>query len=401
MDRKLQFGLNNPAPDPPLKVLIVRIGSMGDVLHALPAAAALRERLPDCILGWAIEPRWQDLLVSGGATDAEAGSEVMPIVSRVHLAPTLAWKRQPLSPRTILGISRLRRELKEEAYDVCVDLQGSIKSAVIGKMAQTETFLGPARPREAPAARLYKERVGVDAAHVIEQACELLTAALTDSRDPSEVLRPTRVRLPVNAAAEAWCEGRISELGVGNRGFVLLAPTAGWGAKQWPVDKYREVAARLADAGYRVLVNAGSAADAAVTGAVVAGGKAVVVEAGIAELIALTRRARLVIGGDTGPVHLAAALGRPVVGLYGPTDPRRNGPYFPGSRVRVLQHATSRLDYARHAQTESGLAKITEDDVVTASFKLLEEGPAEPLPPVDRGSDPGFGGDRRSERFDG
>jgi heptosyltransferase-1 len=346
-------------------VLIVRVGSMGDVLHGLPAVAALRERLPDCFIGWAIEPRWKDLLAADGAET--------PIVSRIHEVSTRLWKQKPFSLGTLKDIFVLRRDLRQEEYDICVDLQGSIRSAVIGRMARAKQLVGPRDPAEKQAVYLYREKARVSATHVIEQACELIGAALTDSRDTIEVLRPARVTLPVNTAAEAWCESRLAELRVGDNGFVLLAPTAGWGAKQWPVEKYRLLADRLDQAGYKVLVNAGSEADLSVTESVAAEGKATVAVCDVAQLIAMTRRARLVVGGDTGPVHLASALGRPVVGLYGPTDPRRNGPYFPGSRVHVLRHAESRLDHARHADTEAGLAKITEDEVVAAAFGLLKE----------------------------
>jgi heptosyltransferase-1 len=363
----LQFRLNEDTPEAPLRVLIVRVGAMGDVLHGLPAVAALRERIPDCFIGWAVEPRWKSLLVS----DSEPQP---PVVSRIHEVPTRVWKRKPLSVATLRQIAALRRELIAEKYDVCIDIQGSIKSAVIGRMAQATNFLGPRKPAERQARALYRERVPVTAVHVIEQACELVRAGLTDSSDPSEALRPARVSIPVDAAAEQWCDGRLEELGVGESGFVLLAPTAGWGAKQWPIEKYRELAERLHQAGYTVLVNAGSEDDLAVTNAVAEGGSAKSVVCDLPQLIALTRRAKLMVGGDTGPVHLAAGLGRPVIGLYGPTDPRRNGPYFPGSRCRVLRHATSRLDYARHAETESGLAKITEEEVIAAAFGLLRGG---------------------------
>jgi heptosyltransferase-1 len=372
----LQFRLNDAAETPPLKVLIVRVGAMGDVLHGLPAVAALREKIPDCFIGWAVEPRWSALLVASPPhlnRDKAAIEMGHPIVNRIHPVPTREWKRRPFSFATLREIATLRREMMAEKYDLCIDLQGSIRSAVIGRMAQAQHFLGSRRPAERQARALYGERVSVEAVHVIEQACELIGAALTDSWDPVEELRPVRVTLPVDAEAEAWADGKLAELSMGEDGFVLLAPTAGWGAKQWPVERYRALAARLDTAGYTVLVNAGSKADLAVTQAVAADAPAQVVECGLAQLIALTRRAKLVVGGDTGPVHLAAALGRPVVGLYGPTDPRRNGPYFPGSRVRVLRHASSRLDHARHAQTEPGLAKITEDEVIAAAFGLLGE----------------------------
>ena len=344
---------------------------MGDVLHGMPAVAALRERLPDCFIGWAVEPRWKALLESSSPhlNSGKAGIEMgHPVVNRVHLVATREWKKRPLSRWTLRSIAALRRELRAEQYDVCVDIQGLIRSAVIGWMAGTERFVGSATPREKQARWLYGERVVVRAPHVIDKACELVGAGI------GETLRPVCPALPVDAAAEDWCDRLLRELGVGAGGFALLSPAAGWGAKTWPVERWQQLAEQLAAEGCCVLVNGGGPADRAVTAPIASNGPGRLVDCGIAELIALTRRAKLVVGGDTGPVHLAAALGRPVVALYGPTHPERTGPYFPGARVRVLRHESSRLDHGRNAKTEAGLARITEEEVFAAALDLLHEG---------------------------
>ncbi len=158
-----------------LRVLIVRVGAMGDVLHGLPAVAALREAVPDCFIGWAIEPRWRALLRTGSA---KVRGAQMPIVDRVHEVQTQAWKKEPFAPATVKDVAKLRREMRGQRYDVCVDLQGSIRSAVIGKMAGARRFVGPRNPREGLARTLYGERVRLTETHVIAQACELLGAAL-------------------------------------------------------------------------------------------------------------------------------------------------------------------------------------------------------------------------------
>ena len=362
--------MNDGANTRPLRVLIVRVGAMGDVLHGLPAVAALRERMPDCFIGWAIEPRWSALLESSephlnpGETGIEMGH---PIVDRVHLVATRDWKKSPLSVRTLKNIAALRRELRAEQYDVCVDIQGLIRSSVIGWMAGATRYVGSNAPRETQARLLYGERVKVHAPHVIDKACELVGAGI------GEALRPVQPALPVDAAAEAWCNGLLAELGIGAAGFVLLSPAAGWGAKTWPAERWQLLAEQLAAEGYAVLVNAGGPADRAVTSAATGDGPGQLIDCGIADLIALTRRAKLVVGGDTGPVHLAAALGRPVVSLYGPTHPGRTGPYFPGARVRVLRHGSSTLHHGRHSETEAGLAQITEEEVFHAAMNLLRE----------------------------
>lgn len=339
------------------RVLIVRMGAMGDVLHAMPAVAALRERCPNALIEWVIEPRWLPLLRANGAT---ARGDAMPLVDRTYLAPAKEWKRRPLSLATLKSIATLRREMRAERFDLCVDMQGLIRTAVVGKMAGATRFVGRAQPREAPARWWYGQRVAVTAPHVIEQGCELLGAAV------GETLRPATVRLPLDEGAEVSLARKLG----GDAPFVLLAPTAGWGAKEWPAARYGAVAAEMARAGFRVLVNASSNQDATALAVVDAsGGAAEAMPCTLAELIVLVRRAALVIAGDTGPLHLAAALGRPVVGLYGPTDPARTGPY--GTRSRVLRHALSETDHSRHSSTEAGLMLITVDEVVEAARELL------------------------------
>ncbi len=322
---------------------------MGDVLHGLPAVAGLRSLLPGCRIGWAVEPHWGALLEGGG------------IVDRVHAVPTKVWRERPLEFETVGEIAALRREMRAEGYNVCVDLQGSVKSAVVGWLAGAGRRVGPDAPREGLARLLYGERVALQARQVTAQACELVSAAARMR------VAAAAVELPVDGEAEAWCTAALARMDAAE-GFVLLVPTAGWGAKEWGTERFGELGVRLRRRGLRVLVN-GFADDVADDVARLSGGA--VVRSSVAQLVALTRRAGLVVGGDTGPVHLAAALGRPVVTLFGPTDPERNGPYFPGAKVTVLRDASSVTSYKRSAATEAGLARITVDAVEAAAGALL------------------------------
>lgn len=334
---------------------------MGDVLHAMPAVAALRERHPEWFIGWVVEPRWSPLLQSGDS---------MPLVDRIYFASTREWKKRPFSGETVRDIASLRKALRSEQFDLCVDMQGSVRSAVIGRMAAARRFVGSASPREGAAGWLYGERVAVNAAHVVEQACELLGGAV------GEVLAPARVELPVDAQAEEACEATLERADLGEEGFVMLAPGAGWGAKQWPAERFGAVAAELGRHGLRVVVNAVSAEDATARDVVRASdGAAVAVPCDLPQLMALTRRASLIIAGDTGPLHLAAALERPVVALFGPTDPARNGPC--GTRAKVLRHGEARRDHRRLPEPEAGLLEITVDEVVGAAMELFGAGRVE------------------------
>jgi heptosyltransferase-1 len=352
----------------PLRVLIVRIGAMGDVLHAMPAVSALRERHPEWFIGWAIEPKWSELLQTGADFDrmsrGAGRSERMPLVDQWYQVPAKAWAKQPLAPSTFSDINATRRDLRGEQFDVCVDMQGALKSAVVGRMAGARVFAGPAEPREGLARWLYKQRVPMRSVHVVEQGCELLGAAV------GETLRPAKLALPVDEEAEAWCDRLLAPIVSHDEKFVFVAPRAGWGAKQWPAEQYGAVAAELGKAGYRTLVNE-ALGDRFAEGVIAASaGAAKLVPCSVGQMIALVRRAGVVIAGDTGPLHLAAALERPVVGLFGPTDPARNGPY--GTQSRVLRHGSSATDHSRHTDTEKGLMQITVGEVVEAALELVQ-----------------------------
>jgi heptosyltransferase-1 len=354
-----------PVEGRPRRVLIVRIGAMGDVLHAMPAVTALRQRHPDWFIGWAVDPCWAELLrCSGSGSERGLG---MPLIDRCYAVPTRDWNRRPFSLETLSSIRAMRRELRGERFDLCVDMQGSIRSSAIGWMAGARHFAGAAEPRERPARWMYGQKIPVTATHVIEQGCEILGAAVGES------LSPVKVELPTEEAAEVWRDELLARLMPGGAAgkFAVIAPSAGWGAKQWPAERYGAVAAALKRAGYMPLVNAVFAGDILANAVVDASdGAAVVVPCSVGQLIALLRRANVVVAGDTGPLHLAAAMERPVVALFGPTDPARNGPY--GTASRVLRHASSRKDHSRHAETEEGLMKITTDEVLAAAFDLLQ-----------------------------
>ncbi len=345
-----------------MRVLIVRIGAMGDVLHAMPAVAALRAAHPDWFIGWAIEPRWSDLLqITGDPEDLSqaVGPTVRGLVDRWYRVAAGEWRKRPLAWATLRDIFALRSLLRGERFDVCVDLQGAVKSAVIGRMARAKLLVGPAEPRERIARRLYGRKVAVTSNHVVEQACELLGNAV------GEPLQPARVTLPMDAQNERWADGV-----VGRERFCLISPGAGWGAKVWPAERLGRVAAELGRAGVRSIVNA-SVHGSREAEEVVAGseGFARAVPCTVGQLIALVRRAAVVIAGDTGPLHVAAALERPVVGIYGPTDPARTGPY--GTRQRILRDASSQTSHKRKDETEAGMLQISADEVVQAALELL------------------------------
>jgi heptosyltransferase-1 len=343
---------------------------MGDILHAMPAVTSLRQAHPQWFLGWAIEPRWLPLLQGSGGE--------MPLVDRTHLVTAKEWSRAPLSLKTFAEIRAMRAELHTAHYDVCVDLQGAIRSAWVARAAGAPRLLGEDQPREWAARWLFRERIPAAGAHVIEQALEVCEAIAGEKLEPSLPL------LPVAARAEDWARAllnagkllnvvdskREDRCGMTGDPVVVMSPGAGWGAKRWPASRYGAVAAKLNQAGYRVLINAGPG-EQEIADEVIAtsGGVAEAPEFTLERLISVARRASLMIAGDTGPLHLACALGKPVVGIFGPTEPKRNGPF--GVPFRVLRHPASKRDHARRSAPEAGLLTIAPEQVVTAALDLL------------------------------
>lgn len=344
------------------RLLVVRLGAMGDILHALPAVTALRGAHPEWVIDWVVEPMWSALLTadSGACRDQGRPGPTQPLVDKIHFASTRQWRHHLLSPETRKEIALLRRALRREHYDAVIDFQGALRSAVIGRMACSRRFIGESRPRERVASWLFTERVATRGVHVIEQDLELAEAVAGD------VLKPLQPMLPFDSAAEAWAE---QLLGSGERG-ILINPGAGWGAKRWPAERYAEVARAMLNRGFRVFVNAGPG-ELTLANTVVqrTGGGATPLVCSVEQLISVTRRISLAIAGDTGPLHLACALGRPVVGIYGPTDPSRNGPF--GTRFKVLRSPESRRDHARREAPEAGLLTITQEEVLEAAEELL------------------------------
>ena len=343
------------------RLLVVRLGAMGDVLHALPAVTALRQTHPSWVIEWVIEPAWCALLTANCEVPNPGLGPAQPIVNRLHMASTKAWRHRPFNAETRAEIVALRRALRECQYDAVLDFQGAVRSAMVARMTGSRRRIGESRPREWAARWGYTDRVVTHGAHVIEQDVELASAVAGDD------LAPVQPWLPIDAAAEAWCDQLAP---AARQPAVLLNPGAGWGAKRWPVERYAMVAATLARRGMRVLLNVGPGEESLAEAIrEQSGGAALPCHCSVAQLIALTRRMALVIAGDTGPLHLACALARPVVGIYGPTDPARNGPF--GTRARVLRSPDSRRDHSRRAEPEAGLLTITPEAVLQAADELL------------------------------
>jgi heptosyltransferase-1 len=350
------------------RILIVRLSSMGDVVHALPAAAMLRAAFPQAHIGWLIEERWAELLCAVSAARTGPVSAHRPLVNAIHSVNLKQWRKSLVSNLTWERMGAGLSDLRAQRYEVAVDLQGAARSAILARWSGAPAIFGAIRPRENLASMWYTRRVLTERRHVVEQYAEIASAVTGRSEAVADAV------FPCDPAAEEAVGRRLAELGV--RDFVVLNPGAGWGAKQWPAERYGELAKALAGRGVSSILNFGPREEELARVAEKAsGGTGRALSFSVGELIVLIRRARLFIGGDTGPLHLAAALHVPVVALYGPTDPVRTGPFR--TRSIVLRHPASRTSLSHRSEPDPGLLAIAPEQVLAAAHQLLEGWPEE------------------------
>ena len=346
------------------RLLIVRISAMGDVIHTLPAAQALREAFPNAKIGWLIEERWAELLCAPGTPRRGPRSAHRPLADWVHTVDLPGWRKSLFTISTAQQIAKIWNDVRAERYQAAIDLQGAIRSAVLARWSAAPVIYGAAEPRESPASLWYTRPVITRGTHVIKQNLSVVEAVA------QRQLKVPRVQLPHDAEAELRIDRSLMEAGI--RDFAILNPGAGWGAKRWPAQRYGQVARALAHNGLRTILNCGPGEDALAREAAGASeGAALAMKCSITELIALTRRAKLFVGGDTGPLHLAAALEVPVVAIFGPTDPARSGPY--GTQSIVLRNPESPTTHARRTAPDEGMLEISTEAVVNAARSLLAE----------------------------
>jgi heptosyltransferase-1 len=297
-----------------------------------------------------------------------------PLVDEVHAVNLKVWRKSLFSITTLQRIATVWNDVRDAHYDVAVDLQGAMRSAVLARWSGARVVYGAAEPREPPAGLWYTRKAVARGRHVVEQnlsVAETVLHRINTERQMKLSVADFSRDLPRDPQAEARVGQRLAENGIVN--FAVLNPGAGWGAKRWPTERYGEVARKLADQGLRSILNYGPGEEELVRAAGAAsGGTAQAMSFTVTELIALTRRAQLFIGGDTGPLHLAAALQVPVVAIFGPTDPARNGPY--GTRSVVLRSPESVTSHARWAAADEGLLAIGSEAVAAAAHKLLAGG---------------------------
>jgi lipopolysaccharide heptosyltransferase I len=312
------------------RFLIVRLGSLGDVVHAIPAVAALKRRHPQSAIDWMVDPRYADLV---GLVDGV--DRVIPF------DPRAGWRQ----------LLRTARQLRREHYDAAIDLQGLIKSAVLARAAGAQRTIGFTRAhlREPMASVFYSEiHDPGDAVHVIHKGVALMRSLGVER---------TIVAFPLRVPA------------ANPGGYVLINPGAAWPNKRWPPERFGVLAAAIRERhGLRSVVLWGPGEDAAAS-AIVASSRGAAEAAPpttITDIVALAKGASLMVSGDTGPVHIAGAVGTPIVALFGPTRAERNGPWSP-SDISISRYDQCVCHYERRCRRDSPcIDDISVDDVIAA-----------------------------------
>jgi len=339
--------------DPPQRFLMVRLSSIGDIVHALPAAAALAETFPQAQIHWAVENCYA-LLLEGN-----------PHLHRVVGLDTLGWRKHLNSTATWRKISDAVSDLRRTSYDAALDFQGLWKSAVVGWLSRTHERIGFAERclREPSAATLYTQRVTPrEHVHVVEENLALV------ARLGAHTQR-WQFPLPWNDGDDAYVDVQLAALSAEN--FIVINPGGGWRSKCWSPENYAALIRQLVGVLPEHILLTGSPKEEPMIGEILqnAGSqRAHYFPSTLVQFIALARRARLFIGGDTGPLHLAAAVGAPIVGIYGPTDPVRNGP-FAADDIAVSNRGT--INHTRRGKNPAYLPGVSVESVVAAVEKRL------------------------------
>ena len=335
------------------RFLMVRLSSIGDIVHALPAAAALAEAFPRARIHWVVEKRHAMLL------------EGNPHLDHVVVLDTLEWRRHLTATATWREIGTGVSDLRRTVYDAALDFQGLWKSAVVAWLSRAQERIGFAARslREPSAGVLYTQQVSPpEHVHVVEENLALVErlGARTEH---------WQFPLPRNDEDDAYVDRQIAALDSEN--FIIVNPGGGWRTKCWSPENYAALIRQWAGARPEPILLTGSPAEEPLIGEILqnAGSKrAHYVPTTLVQFIALARRARLFVGGDTGPLHLAAAVRAPIVGIYGPTDPVRNGP-FAAADIVLSNRGT--ISHTRRGANPAYLPGISVESVVAAGQERL------------------------------
>ena len=331
--------------------LVVRLSSLGDIVHTFPAVAALRETFAAAHLVWITHPRWKMLVES-----SRLASEIYAVETR-----SLSSLREAVG------------QMRKSQWDASIDYQGLWKSAALPFLGGVKRRIGFSSEtiREFGVPALYSEPVRVSKAHIAEQNGELSVRAGAQ-RIAAQVL------LQISEQDQTALSVYLRQHGVDR--YIVLSPGGGWRSKCWPAERFGLLCRKLHESlGFRSIVNVGPGEEDLAAAVASAGDDArtVIYQGSLGRLAALLRGAACFVGGDTGPLHLAVALGTKTVALFGPTDPARNGPYRGPEapegvhRDIVLRAQNARTTHKRGSQPDASMLAIDVDAVFDAVRRIV------------------------------
>jgi heptosyltransferase-1 len=338
---------------PDQRFLVMRLGSLGDIVHTLPAVAGLRESFPEAEIVWLTHPRWKALVESSGlATDT--------------------WETET---RSYHSLREIIGRIRKKHFTTAIDYQGLWKSAALPFFGGVSRRIGFSSQtiREAGVPILYTDRVSCTQTHIVVQNGEL-----------SQRAGARNGVAPVALAVPSIQEVFVLRLlrGFGIERYIVLSPAGGWRSKCWPPDRFGLLCQKIrGNLGLRCVLNYGPGENDLISAVKAASGEAdpIAYNGSLDQLMALLRNAVCIVGGDTGPLHLAVALGTPAVAIFGPTDPARNGPYRMGDRFGnasqidiVLRSPHAVTTYKRGDRAALSILEIDVDTVFEAVRRQVE-----------------------------
>jgi heptosyltransferase I len=332
-------------PEP--RFLVVRLGSLGDIVHTFPAVSGLRETFPNAEIIWLTSPRWKLLVESSS------------LVSKVWTTDT----------RTMSSLRESIETIRGSRWDAAIDYQGLWKSAALPFLGGIQRRIGFSSEtiREFGVPILYTERVRATATHIADQNGDLSSRA--GARNP---VAPFSLRIPQHD--DCGIRDHLDALGLDR--YIALSPGGGWRSKCWPAERFGQLCRMIRESlGLRCVVNYGPGEDDLALAVRECSGDAdpVPFNGPLGPLMALLRNAKCIVGGDTGPLHLAIALGTPALALFGPTDPARNGPYR--TNDIVLRASNIVTTHKRSDQAHPAMLEIQVNDVFSAVLRRIGVAP--------------------------
>lgn len=322
------------------KYLVVRLGALGDIIHTLPSQQLLRRMDPGCSIHWLTEAPYADLL------------SCVPGIDRLWVVNTRKWRSRP---RLVGELINLIKELRKEDFHAAIDFQGLLKSAILTRLARAGQRIGFAshQTREPIASRFYSDSpaVSIEQRHRIQQCVQLLSAVRGLPGSDLEERVTVQIPFRIPERCTVYVKEQLSRLSL-NEPPVVLNPGAGWPTKIWPVHRFTKLAAQIVEKLDRSVVVAWGPGEDQMAEEIIAdngNNRVAGFPTSILELVALCRLSSLMVAGDTGPLHLAVAVGTPAVAIMGPTYGWRNGPFNPLDEIVTHKRPCPR-PYKRHCR---------------------------------------------------